>query len=154
MNLASIAASVETRLTGDTGSGGTVNVSAPLVNSIQNNYAADDAPPPFIVYDVEVEASDAFTRDGLLATITINVYVTDEPGAYTTASAILDRIKGDAISNGTGVPTYGLHRYIIPASGDTAQMGLVYDRGFVQREDGVYHFVEQYKTFAVTSAHL
>lgn len=81
---------------------------------------------PYIVFDVEGDATNAFTGSMSRATLTLTMFDDDANGA-SRLSVLYDRIYGDAMSSsGSRVaPTFGLyqHKLALPSTGATNVLG-------------------------------
>jgi hypothetical protein len=142
---------IEARALTDTGAGGLFNAGTPLVSGIFPNVHTPDANFPWITYDVaDVVPGHAFNKDVFTETVRFSVYVPMESRSLTDpqqrASDIIKRIYGNwSSASPATAPTYGFHRHPLVVTGGTwTSGGMLKQTSFVEHEDGVLHFIEQY----------
>lgn len=107
------------RLAADTGSGGLLYSSAPLVTGIYTRRFPTPSPastdfPYVIAYFDAMSGDDTFSTEGKRVGLQVEWFV-DETASGTDsverAGKILERVVGDWTDQASGVPSYGLSRY-------------------------------------------
>lgn len=148
MDIANIELAVKTRLQADTGSGGLLNSSAPLITGVWVSNAPAGNTAPYCVIDVASEKSDnAFTKDIYSVEFWVHTFVARHGNAtpLQTASDIMARIFGDSAAG--AVPSYGLHRHPLSLSGSWTATNAECTGAFAEHDENVYHY---YQIFRLT----
>lgn len=148
MNNARVATALVARLNGD----------ATLVSALTGGLwfgmqRATTFNPPYAVFNLQDAEDDTFTDDGSLVEIEFRIVSTaigTAASSLSVPSAIIDRIKGDAMLQAGRTPSYGLHRHLLVLDSG----GENYVGGFVQRVGGEtahdidnYVFIERYRVY-------
>jgi len=130
VNLSNLARTIYERLTSDTGPGGLFNSTDGALydatrgasHRLRRNYTSDieaqvERGKPMVVFRITAGASSDQTQmsDGITATIVFQTFgrpqINGDDEGDTDIFAIADRIYGDASTQVSGEPTYGLHRF-------------------------------------------
>ena len=143
------------RATGDTGSGGLFNPSAPLITAFYNNFIPQNQSGtitdlPFAVFMLPSAANvDGFRTLMRNITARISIYTERFPttagDGLATANLIIERFMGDwtAQTYGTG-PTYGYDRWQPSPTGYTASV-FAHTNTIEAHTDSVYCFNLEFK---------
>ena len=113
MNNNAICAAIVARLQADQGGGALFATGgAPgLIRAVYRNMAPPNAEMPYVVFDCKDEATEnTFTSDVLLVRMVFAIFI-PTTSAPSVMDAILDRIYGDATTQSSGLPSFGLHRH-------------------------------------------
>lgn len=117
MNLAALSTAISARIADDTGAGGLAHATSPIINGYWLDLAPETAKTPYVVWTIAVpRGNDTFPNDGGDVLVEFYVY-TDRRDGFAGASAIIDRIFGDAMAHDPPVPTYGFQRHVLSISG-------------------------------------
>ena len=132
MNLALVSAAIETRITGDTGTGGLMETGGGLINGVWFDTPIGGAAKPFVVVSFpSSEQDDTFAKDAVDISVEFVVAIDRRSGTFATDSAILKRLEAR------------FHRWAMTLTGYNATaMGRI--SGTTLHDEQTRHYVEQY----------
>ena len=130
MILNTLYTAIQNRLKADTGSGGLYNGNA--WNFITGAYAIYATPNgiayPYLVYNLNMQAANTATGDEFTVFVDFTLFTNtneqdDATNFGSSATAIMDRLHGDAVLQSGRIPTYGFnrHKLVLPTNGYSAK---------------------------------
>jgi hypothetical protein len=94
MDLALVSDAIETRITGDTGSGGLYETGAQLINTVGFDTLMGGESPPYIIVEFPgSDEDDTFPDNAVDITVDFRVVTLNRHGSWSDDSAILKRLK-------------------------------------------------------------
>lgn len=129
MILNTLYTAIQNRLKADTGAGGLYfNNQWSLISGAYAIYATPNGIAyPFLVYNLSLSNTSTATGDEYLVDVAFTLYTNtseqdDSTNFGTSATAIMDRLHGDAVLQAGRIPTYGFHRHklVLPTNGYSA----------------------------------
>lgn len=152
MNLARLASAIRDRIRADTGTGGLFNVTTGILRNSDVLYGTGQVERvfPYVTFDVEATQADGFGHDHMLVTVTLHI-VDDRNNGIGNCATIIDRVYGDAVTQPSDVPSFGLHRHPLTLTSETNYPdwkvgGVMYRRSSATRHDAeCYVFEEVYE---------
>jgi len=147
MNIALLTGAIKARIDADTGAGGLSGTPAIIQQSgydrVPEDIDLDYTSKPYLVYTIGNAAQDdTFSDDAVSYLVRFAVY-SDRKGGLSQPSAVLSRVKGDAMAQTTGVPTYGFHRWAPTITGYEC---TAFERtnGAHNHSDSTFIFIDEY----------
>jgi hypothetical protein len=113
MNLALVEQMIRERIDADTAAGGLAPAgSSPIINAHGADIIQPGQRPPYLIYRFPpADEQDTFERDGVVFQVEFEIVLRREVDRLADGSAILKRLKGDAMAQATRLPSYGFHRW-------------------------------------------